>query len=149
MKSYLIWCKYSNMDKQSTNLSDPQIKNLFDGKNFAFLSTLMKDGAPQVTPVWVDIEDGNILVNTALGRVKQRNVSRDPRVALSIIDQNNQYNMVTIRGEVTEQITGDKAEKHIDKLAKKYIGKDKYPWRSKTEKRVILKIRPGKVFRMN
>jgi PPOX class probable F420-dependent enzyme len=137
------------MDKQSTNLSDPQIKNLFDGKNFAFLSTLMKDGAPQVTPVWIDIEDGNILVNTALGRVKQRNVSRDPRVALSIIDQNNQYNMVTIRGEVTEQITGDKAEKHIDKLAKKYIGKDKYPWRSKTEKRVILKIKPGKVFRMN
>jgi PPOX class probable F420-dependent enzyme len=137
------------MDKQSTNLSDPQIKNLFDGKNFAFLSTLMKDGAPQVTPVWIDIEDGNILVNTALGRVKQRNVSRDPRVALSIIDQNNQYDMVTIRGEVTEQITGDKAEKHIDKLAKKYIGKDKYPWRSKTEKRVILKIKPGKVFRMN
>jgi PPOX class probable F420-dependent enzyme len=117
------------MDKQSTNLSDPQIKNLFDGKNFAFLSTLMKDGAPQVTPVWIDIEDGNILVNTALGRVKQRNVSRDPRVALSIIDQNNQYDMVTIRGEVTEQITGDKAEKHIDKLAKKYIGKDKNPWR--------------------
>jgi len=149
MKSYLIWCKYSNMDKQSTNLSDPQIKNLFDGKNFAFLSTLMKDGAPQVTPVWIDIEDGNILVNTALGRVKHRNVSRDPRVALSIIDQNNQYDMVTIRGEVTEQITGDKAEKHIDKLAKKYIGKDKYPWRSKTEKRVILKIKPGKVFRMN
>ena len=149
MKSYLIWCKYSNMDKQSTNLSDPQIKNLFDGKNFAFLSTLMKDGAPQVTPVWIDVEDGNILVNTALGRVKHRNVSRDPRVALSIIDQNNQYNMVTIRGEVTEQITGDKAEKHIDKLAKKYIGKDKYPWRSKTEKRVILKIKPGKVFRMN
>ena len=149
MKSYLIWCKYSNMDKQSTNLSDPQIKNLFDGKNFAFLSTLVKDGAPEVTPVWIDIEDGNILVNTALGRVKQRNVSRDPRVALSIIDQNNQYNMVTIRGEVTEQITGDKAEKHIDKLAKKYIGKDKYPWRSKTEKRVILKIKPGKVFRMN
>jgi len=149
MKSYLIWCKYSNMDKQSTNLSDPQIKNLFDGKNFAFLSTLMKDGAPQVTPVWIDIEDGNILINTALGRVKQRNVSRDPRVALSIIDQNNQYDMVTIRGEVTEQITGDKAEKHIDKLAKKYIGKDKYPWRSKTEKRVILKIKPGKVFRMN
>ena len=149
MKSYLIWCKYSNMDKQSTNLSDPQIKNLFDGKNFAFLSTLMKDGAPQVTPVWIDIEDGNILINTALGRVKQRNVSRDPRVALSIIDKNNQYDMVTIRGEVTEQITGDKAEKHIDKLAKKYIGKDKYPWRSKTEKRVILKIKPGKVFRMN
>ena len=109
----------------------------------------MKDGSPHVTPVWVDIEDGNILVNTALGRVKQRNISRDPRIALSIIDQNNQYEMVTLRGKVTEQITGDRAEKHIDKLAKKYIGKDKYPWRSKAEKRVILKIKPGKVFYMN
>ena len=109
----------------------------------------MKDGSPHVTPVWVDIEDGNILVNTALGRVKQRNISRDPRVALSIIDQNNQYEMVTLRGKVTEQITGDRAEKHIDKLAKKYIDKDKYPWRSKAEKRVILKIKPGKVFHMN
>jgi PPOX class probable F420-dependent enzyme len=138
------------MSKQSTgNLSDPRIRSLFEGKNFAFLSSLMRDGSPHVTPVWVDIENGNILVNTALGRVKQRNISRDPRVALSIIDQNNQYEMVTIRGKVTEQITGDRAEKHIDKLAKKYIGKDKYPWRSKAEKRVILKIKPGKVFHMN
>jgi len=111
--------KLSNVD-----LSDPRIRSLFESKNLAFLSSLMKDGSPLVTPVWVDIEDGNILVNTALGRVKQRNISRDPRVALSIIDRNNQYEMVTLRGKVTEQIMGDRAEKHIDRLAKKYIGKN-------------------------
>ena len=133
----------------SDALKDEAAKKIFEGKNFAYVSSLMKDGSPHVTPVWVDIEDGNILVNTALGRVKQRNISRDPRVALSIIDQNNQYEMVTLRGKVTEQIMGDRAEKHIDRLAKKYIGKDKYPWRSKAEKRVILKIKPGKVFHMN
>jgi PPOX class probable F420-dependent enzyme len=112
------------MSKQSTgNLSDPRIRSLFEGKNFAFLSSLMRDGSPHVTPVWVDIENGNILVNTALGRVKRRNISRDPRVALSIIDQNNQYEMVTIRGKATEQITGDRAEKHIDKLTKNILAR--------------------------
>jgi len=108
----------------------------------------MKDGSPHVTPTWVDIENGNILVNNAIGRIKHRNVSRDPRVALSIIDQNNQYEMVTLRGKVIEQITGDAAEKHIDKLSKKYIGADKFPRRSKGEQRVILKIKPEKIFRM-
>ncbi|MDW3626414.1 MAG: PPOX class F420-dependent oxidoreductase, partial [Nitrososphaeraceae archaeon] len=82
------------------------------------------------------------------GRIKQTNISRDPRIALSIIDQDNQYEMVTIRGKVTEQITGDVAEKHIDKLARKYINLDKYPRRSKNEQRVILKIKPEKIFHM-
>ena len=137
------------MSEQSNGvLSDPRIRELFESKNFAFLSSLMKDGAPQVTPIWVDIKNGNILVNTAVGRVKHRNISRDPRVALSIIDQNNQYEMVTVRGKVTEQITGETAEKHIDKLSKKYIGVDKYPRRSKGEQRVILKIKPEKIFHM-
>jgi PPOX class probable F420-dependent enzyme len=112
------------------------------------MSTLMKDGSPQVTPTWVDIENGSILVNTAIGRIKHKNISRDPRVGLAITDHNNPYNMVTIRGKVIEQITGDEAEKHIDKLAKKYIGAEKYPGRSPTEKRVILKIKPEKVFHM-
>jgi PPOX class probable F420-dependent enzyme len=107
------------MSKQSNEkLSDPDIRELFESKNFAFLSSLMRDGSPHVTPIWVDIENGNILVNTAIGRIKQRNISRDTRVALSIIDQNNQYEMVTVRGKVTEQITGESAEKHIDKLSK-------------------------------
>jgi PPOX class probable F420-dependent enzyme len=137
------------MSEQSNGkLSDPDIRKLFESKNFVFLSSLMKDGSPHVTPTWVDIENDNLLVNTAIGRIKHRNISRDPRVALSIIDQNNQYEMVTIRGKVIEQITGEIAEKHIDKLSKKYIGIDKYPRRSKREQRVILKIKPEKVFHM-
>jgi PPOX class probable F420-dependent enzyme len=137
------------MSEQSKGkLTDTRIRELFEGKNFAFLSSLMKDGSPHVTPTWVDIENGNILVNTAIGRIKHRNISRDPRVALSVIDQNNQYEMVTLRGKVTEQITGEAAEKHIDKLSKKYIGVDKYPRRSKGEQRVILKIKPEKIFHM-
>ena len=137
------------MNKQSSvKLNDPTVKELFERKNFAFLSSLMKDGSPHVTPTWVDIEDDNILINTAIGRVKQENISRDPRIALAIIDQDNQYEMVTVRGKVTDQITGDVAEKHIDKLAKKYINLDKYPRRSKDEQRVILKIRPEKIFHM-
>jgi PPOX class probable F420-dependent enzyme len=134
--------------QSNEKLTDPRIREFFEGKNFAFLSSLMKDGSPHVTPTWVDIENDNILINTALGRIKQTNISRDPRIALSIIDQDNQYEMVTIRGKVTEQITGDVAEKHIDKLARKYINQDKYPRRSKNEQRVILKIKPEKIFHM-
>jgi PPOX class probable F420-dependent enzyme len=131
------------------DLNDPHIRKLFEDKNFVFLSSLMKDGSPHVTPTWTDIENGNILINTAIGRIKQKNISRDPRVALAISDQNNPYNMVTIRGKVIEQISGDAAEEHIDKLAKKYIGKDKYPGRSPGEKRVLFKIIPEKIFHMN
>ena len=134
--------------QSNEKLIDPRIRKFFERRNFAFLSSLMKDGSPHVTPTWVDIEDDNILINTALGRIKQTNISRDPRIALSIIDQDNQYEMVTIRGKVTEQITGDVAEKHIDKLARKYINQDKYPRRSKNEQRVILKIKPEKIFHM-
>jgi PPOX class probable F420-dependent enzyme len=134
--------------QSNEKLTDPDIREFFEGKNFAFLSSLMKDGSPHVTPTWVDIEDDNILINTALGRIKQTNISRDPRIALSIIDQDNQYEMVTVRGKVSEQITGDVAEKHIDKLARKYINLDKYPRRSKDEQRVILKIKPEKIFHM-
>lgn len=123
------------------------VARLLKGKNFAYLSTLMKDGSPQVTPTWVDIDKdrNSILVNTAEGRIKHKNVSRDPRVAISISDQNNPYNMVSIRGRVIEQISED-TDEHTDRLAKKYLDMDKYPYRSPNEKRVILKIKPEKVF---
>jgi len=130
------------------NLDDPNIRKLFESKNFVFLSSLMEDGSPHVTPTWVDIENGYILVNTAIGRIKQKNISRDPRVALAIADQNNPYDVVTIRGEVIEQITGVPAEEHIDKLAKKYTDKDKFPNRSPGEERIILKIKPERIFHM-
>jgi PPOX class probable F420-dependent enzyme len=122
-------------------LSEKAIK-LIDGKNFGYIATLMRDGSPQVTPVWIDREGSNyVLVNTAIGRLKQKNLERNKKVAIAIADANNQYDMVTIRGTVVEQTTKE-ADEHIDKLAKKYLGKDKYPYRSPTEKRVMLKIKP-------
>jgi PPOX class probable F420-dependent enzyme len=121
-------------------LSD-KTKRLIEGKNFAFLATILPDGSPHVAPVWIDLEGDTILVNTAVGRAKQRNVTRDPRVALSLADQNNMYDKVVIRGRVRSQ-TLEGADAHIDKLAKKYIGKDKYPWRAPEEKRIILRIEP-------
>ncbi len=126
---------------------DDSVIQLLTGKNFAFVATLMKDGSPHITPTWIDFDGKTILINTAEGRVKQKNISRDPRVAISIVDQNNPYNMVTIRGKVIEQ-TSNGADDHIDKLAKRYLGVDKYPFRSPNEKRVILKIQPENVFYM-
>jgi PPOX class probable F420-dependent enzyme len=128
----------------SNQITEPVAKLLLD-KNFASISTLMSDGSPQVTPMWVDVQDKIILVNTAEGRLKHKNMSRDPRVAVSITDRNNPYNMVTIRGKVIEQ-TNQGADEHIDKLAKKYLGVDSYPMRSPNEKRIIIKIKPEKIF---
>ena len=131
------------MGKDTTQISEP-IAKLLEGRNFAFVATLMKDGWPQITPTWVDLEDGKILVNTAEGRLKQKNISRDGRVAISVIDQNNPYHMVTVRGRVVEQ-RKEGADEHIDKLAKKYLSLDKYPLRSPNEKRIIIKIKPERV----
>ena len=118
---------------------------LLQDKNFVFVATIMEDGSPQITPTWVDVEqDGTVLVNTAMGRVKQKNVTRDPRVAVSVIDKNNPYHTASIRGKVIEQ-TRKGADEHIDKMAKKYLGMDKYPFRSPSEERVILRIKAEKV----
>lgn len=130
-----------------TGTMSPEVAKLIEDKNLAFVATLMKDGSPQITPVWVDLVDGMILVNTAQGRVKQRNVSRDPRVAISIVDRNNPYHMVTVQGKVVEQ-TIDGADSHIDKMAKKYLGVDRYPFAVSGEKRILLKIEPGKIHHM-
>lgn len=125
-------------------LNEKAIK-LIDAKNFGFIATVNADGSPQVTPVWVDREGRDyVLVNTAVGRLKQKNLTRNNKVAISIADALNQYEMVSINGVVAEQ-TGQGADEHIDKLAKKYLGKEKYPWASPTSKRIILKIRPEKI----
>jgi len=140
--------KKDNQGRQS--IMDSSISKIFEEKNFAFLATVMKDGSPQVTPTWVDIDksDGTVLVNTAKGRTKHRNVSTDPRVAVSVIDFSNPYRMVAIRGKVTEQINGKEADQHIDKLAKKYLGEDKYPRRRPGEERILLRIKPEHVAQM-
>lgn len=131
----------------SRDLTDSAI-SLFKGKNFAFIASLMNDGAPQITPVWIDYDGQFVLVNTAEGRTKQKNFERDSRVALSIVDHANPYNTVSIRGRVVEQ-TANGADDHADKLAKKYLGVDKYPFKAPGEKRIILKIKPEKIFHMS
>ena len=121
-----------------------QFKDLFAKVAFAQLATLMADGRPQVTPVWVDYDGEHVRVNSAKGRVKDKNMRRDRRVALSIQDPDNPYRYLAIQGDVVE-ITEEGADAHIDALAKKYLGKDRYPFRAPGEVRVIYKIRPDKV----
>jgi PPOX class probable F420-dependent enzyme len=128
-------------------LSD-KVKQLLGKQAFAHLATVMPDGSPQVSPVWVDVEGDTILVNSAEGRLKDKNIQRDKRVALSLTNPENPYQAVMIRGRVTE-ITKQGADQHIDKMAKKYLGKDKYPGRAPGEVRVLYKIEPEKVSTMN
>ncbi len=119
-------------------------RDLFNKKAFASLGTLMSDGQPQVTPVWVDYDGKNILFNSARGRVKDLNIRRDPRVSLAIVDPDNPYRYLEIRGKVVD-ITQDGADDHINKLAKKYLGVDKYPYRQPGEVRVLYRVRADKV----
>jgi len=118
--------------------------DLFKKAAFGNLATIMKDGSPQVTPVWVDYDGKYVRFNSALGRVKDKNIRRDPRVALSIFDPENPYRHLEIRGRVVE-ITRNGADDHINSLAKKYLGKDVYPYRQAGEVRVMYKIEPEKV----
>jgi PPOX class probable F420-dependent enzyme len=110
-------------------------------KAFANLATIMRDGSPQVTPVWFDYTGGMIRVNTAKGRVKARNLREGAPVALSILDPDNPYRYVQIRGHV-KRVSEQGADRHIDSLAKKYLGKDKYPWAQPGEVRVMYEIEP-------
>ena len=121
-----------------------ELQDLFKKPAFANLATLNPDGSPQVTPVWVDFDGTHVIVNTARGRVKDRNLQREPRVALSILDPENPYRYLGIQGRVTE-MTEAGADAHIDKMAKKYLNKDTYPFRKPGEVRVIVKITPEKV----
>ena len=118
--------------------------DLFTKRAFAQLATLMPDGSPQVSPVWVDFDGEYILVNTAQGRQKDRNLKHDPRVAIAIQDPNNAYRKVLVRGRV-EQITTQGADEHIDKLSERYTGNKIYQNRRAGEVREILKIKPEHV----
>jgi PPOX class probable F420-dependent enzyme len=111
---------------------------------FANLATIMPDGTPQVTPVWFDYTNGKIRVNSAKGRVKTRNMQEGARVALSILDPDNPYRYIQVRGRVGH-VTEAGADAHIDSLAKKYLGKDKYPYARPGEVRVTFEIEPTAV----
>ena len=130
-----------------SNAIPDKFRDLFEKKAFGQLATIMNDGTPQVTPVWCDFDGKYVRVNSALGRVKDRNVRRNPNVAISLQDPDNPYRYVSVRGKV-EEITQDGADAHIDSLAKKYLGQDKYPFRQPGEVRVIYKIRPDRVSSM-
>jgi PPOX class probable F420-dependent enzyme len=119
-------------------------RDLFDKKSFAHIATVGADGAPQVTPVWIDYDGTHIRFNTARGRVKTRNLERNPRVALSVQDPDNPYRYLQVRGRVTEMIEKG-ADAHIDALAKKYTGQDRYAHRQPGEVRVTVKISPEKI----
>ena len=124
---------------------DSKAETLLNGKNLVFLATSMADGSPQVTPVWGDFEGSYIRINTAEGRLKHKNILRDPRVAISVVDSMNPLDMTSIRGKVVE-IIPDYEYKHADFLTKQYMGKEKYPFKRPGEKRIILKIEPEKIF---
>jgi len=121
--------------------------DLFTKKAFAHLVTLMPSGQPQVTPVWVDYDGRHVLINTAEGRQKDKNLQRDPRVAFSMLDPDNPYKYLEVRGRVAER-SHNGADQHIDAMAKKYLGKEKYPFRRPNEVRVIYRIEPEHVTSM-
>jgi PPOX class probable F420-dependent enzyme len=122
-------------------IPDAYLDLLTQKTTFAHLATVMPDGSPQVTPVWFDYTNGLIRVNTAKGRVKQRNMKAGSPVALAIMDPENPYRYIQVRGKVT-RMTEEGADAHIDSLAKKYLGKDKYPFAQPGEVRVMYEINP-------
>jgi PPOX class probable F420-dependent enzyme len=117
---------------------------LFEGKNFGHVATIRDDGTPQVTPVWIDYDGEHVVFNTAVGRAKYKNIQRDPRVTVEVLNMENPYEYVMVSGKAEMQ-EGEEAERHIDKLAKKYMGVDEYPHRSATERRVLVRVTPERV----
>jgi PPOX class probable F420-dependent enzyme len=130
----LLWCSVLKVLPDS-------LRGLIEAKTYANLATLMPDGSPHVTQTWVDHEGDLVLINTYEGSQKHRNAQRDPRIALDIVDPTNPYNMAVIRGRVKE-ITFEGAEDHIDRMAKKYLGTERYEMRRPGMKRVLIKIEP-------
>jgi PPOX class probable F420-dependent enzyme len=122
--------------------------DLLQKRAFAQLATTMPDGSPHVTPVWFDFDGRHLCINSAKGRVKDRNMRRARQVALSIQDPENPYRYLGVRGRVQE-ISEQGADAHIDALAKKYLGQDRYPYRQPGEVRVIYRIQPERVWTMS
>jgi len=134
-------------DRRDVPVVPDAFQDLFDAQSFAHFATLSPDGLPHVTPVWVDYDaDANRLeVNTVRGRRKERNVRADPRVGLSVLDPDNAYRYLSVEGEVTETTT-EGAVAHIDALARRYMGVDRYPNHDEEAgDRVILRIRPERI----
>jgi PPOX class probable F420-dependent enzyme len=124
-------------------LTDKQRQFIAENPYVATATTLREDGSPHNTIVWIDAENGTVTFNTAVGRAKERHLRSDPRVAVTIVDPENTYLWVSVSGRA--ELTTDGADDQIDKLAKKYLGEDKYPWRNPAEQRVSVKITPEKV----
>ena len=122
---------------------DPTLRTLATHRNFAAFTTLMPDGQPQTQVMWVDADDDHVLINTELGRQKQLNVQRDPRVTVTVIDAENPYRYVEVRGRVVEQVGGDEARAHIDACSQRYNGQP-YPPEAIGTERVILRIEPDR-----
>jgi PPOX class probable F420-dependent enzyme len=121
-------------------LSEKQAK-LFTDRNWGVIATIREDGSSQVTPVWVDYDGESVLVNSAYGRTKVTNLQRDPRATVTVLPaENQQSGYVMVSGPA--ELVDEGAREHIDKLAKKYLGEDKYPYLGPGERRVIIKIRP-------
>jgi PPOX class probable F420-dependent enzyme len=119
-------------------------RDIFDKKAFCYVATVGKEGTPQITPVWCEFDGTHIVVNTARGRVKDKNLAKNPRVAVAAADPDNPYRSVQVRGRVAD-VTEQGADAHIDKMAKMYIGQDRYPWKKPDEVRMIVKILPERV----
>lgn len=128
-------------------MSEPiegRAEELLKAKNFCHVSTLRADGSVHTAPVWVDVQDGQPVLNTAEGRAWPRNLERDPRVTLTVQNMENPYEYLEVRGRVAER-THDGADEHIDAMAKKYMDKDEYPLRQPGEQRVIIRVDPERV----
>ena len=127
----------------ATELDKKDLQRLLQGRNLAFISTLSRDGSPHITPMWADMEGDVILINTFESSAKSKNIKKDPRIAISVVESNNPYNMVSIKGTVIDQTT-EGADEHLKKLAKRYLCIGKYYYSEPNRNRVILKIKPEK-----
>jgi len=131
------------MATNTMQLSDDQRAFVHENAFPAVATTLRRDGSPHSTVVWIDEENGELVFNTADGRAKPRHLRRDPRVSITVVDPSDQYRWISVSGRA--ELTTEGAREHIDKMAKKYLGKDVYPWHQPGEQRIIVRVRPDKV----